>query len=161
MKRKRKKLNKNPAALIAFFLLILSAFLFPLFGKKFFGEEVGGGIVLIDLIKSIFTSTGSLNSLIGFIQLLIVISFLIISILYLLGGLGKIYNRYSRYASFLTFAYFILGLFMYNMLNAKYAESLFGFSLSSVSLGPGIYFIPIVGICYLFFVKPINRTLRW
>lgn len=160
MRKRGKKLQKNSSALIAFFLLLLSAFVFPLFGKKMFGEEIGGGTVMINLIKSVFTSSGNLNSMLGFLQLILVILFCIIILLYFLNGVGSIYNHYSRYASFLTFVYFIVGLLVYNMLNEKYAESLFGFSLSSISLGSGIYFVPIIGICYLLFVKKINRTIR-
>ncbi len=157
----RGKLSKNPVALIAFFLLVLSAFVFPLFGNKLFGEEIGGGTVMVNLIKGVFNSSGNLNSSLEFLQLLIVIIFCLISLLYLLNGIGSIYNRYSKYASFLTLVYFIIGLLMYNMLNTKYATSLFGFSLSSVSLGLGVYFVPIVGVCYLFFVRQINRIIRF
>ena len=37
--KKRKKLRKNLAALIALSLLFLSAFVFPLFGTSIFGES--------------------------------------------------------------------------------------------------------------------------
>jgi len=74
---------------------------------------------------------------------------------------GNIYNKYSRYASFLTFIYFIVGLLIYNLLNEQYALSLFGFNLSSISLGSGIYFVPIVGVFYLFFIKSVNRIIKF
>ncbi len=159
-KKSRRRLKKNSAALIAFFLLLLSAFVFPLFGNKIFGEEVGAGTVMINLIKGVFISSENLNSMLGFLQLILVMLFFAITLLYFLNGIGSIYNRYSRYASFLTFVYFVVGLLVYNMLNTKYASSLFGFKLSSISLGLGIYFVPIVGICYLLFVRPINRIIR-
>lgn len=156
----RKKLRKNSSALIAFLLIIFSAFAFPLFGNKIFGEEIGGGTVMINLIKGIFTSSNNLSSSLGFLQLSLVIIFCLIALFYFLNGIGGIYNRYSRYASFLTFVYFIFGLFIYNMLNTKYASSFFGFEFSSISLGLGIYFIPIVGICYLIFSRSVNRVIR-
>lgn len=157
----RKKLKKNFSALIAFFLLILSAFLFPLFGTSIFGESFSNkSTVIFNLIKETLTSQINLDSSFGLLQLLLVVFFLVIAILYLLNGFGLIYNRYSRYASFLTFGYFIVGLFAYNALNSKYAMSIFGFEISSISLGSGIYFVPIMGICYLIFARYANRSFR-
>ena len=159
--KKRKKLRKNLAALIALSLLFLSAFVFPLFGTSIFGESFSNkSTVIINLIKDVFNSKVYLNSGIGFLQLLLVVTFLFGGMLYLLNGLGVIYNRYSRYASFLTLAYFFIGLILYNSLNNEYATSFFGFELSSVSLGLGIYFVPLVGIAYLFLAKHINRAIK-
>src|SRR4030042_1697353 len=104
MRRNRKKLRRNASALIAFFLLLLSAFLFPLFGTSLFGESFSNkSTVIVNLIKDTFTSQINLGSSFGLLQLLLVVVFLFIAIFYLLNGLGFIYNRYSRYASFLTF----------------------------------------------------------
>lgn len=159
-KKHRGKLRKNFAALIAFFLLILSAFVFPLFGTSIFGESLSNkSTVIVNLIKDIFTSTIQLNSTFGFLQLILVIIFLLIGILYLLNGMGLIYNRYSRYASFLTFAYFIIGLLIYNTLNNQYSTSLFGFEISSITMGLGIYFIPIIGVAYLFLNRYVNNNI--
>lgn len=159
--KKGKKLKRNPSALIAFLLLILSAFLFPLFGTSLFGESFSNkSTVIVNLIKDTFTSQINLSSNFGILQLLLVIVFVFIILFYFLNGIGVIYNRYSRYASILTFVYLVIGLITYNALNNEYATSLFGFEISSVSMGAGIYFVPIVGICYLIFARSLNRVIR-
>lgn len=156
-----KKLKRNPSALIAFLLLILSAFLFPLFGTSLFGESFSNkSTVIVNLIKDTFTSQINLSSNFGILQLLLVIVFVFIALFYFLNGVGAIYNRYSRYASILTFVYLVIGLITYNALNNEYATSIFGFEISSVSIGAGIYFVPIIGICYLIFARSLNRIIR-
>ena len=159
--KKYKQLKKNPAALIAFLLLLTSGFLFPLFGTDFFGESfTNKNSVVVNLIRETFTSQISLNSSFGVFQVLLVLSFIIVTLLYLLNGFGLIYNRYSRYASFLTILYFILGLLTYNSLNEKYATSLFGLQISSITMGAGIYFVPFIGILYFFFARSINKGIK-
>ena len=161
-KRKHKKsLKKNASALIAFFLLLLSAFTFPLFENTILGENFGGGTVMVNLIKNFFLSPKDFSSTFVILELALVIIFCLIALLYLLNGIGSVYNRYSRYASFLTFFYLVVGLIMYNILNSANTLSMLGFEISSISLGPGIYFIPIIGICYLIFARKINKNLNF
>ena len=156
----RRKIRKNISALVAFSLLILSAFLFPLFGSSLFGESFSNkSTVMVNLIKGIFTSQADLSSTSGYLQLTLTGIFLIILLFYFLNGIGAIYNRYSRYASFLSFAYLFVGLLIYNTLNSQYATSIFGFEISSVTLGSGIYFVPLVGFFYLILHRKINRMI--
>ncbi|HLA23549.1 MAG TPA: hypothetical protein VJZ93_03390 [Candidatus Nanoarchaeia archaeon] len=114
---------------------------------------------MVNLIKGIFTSQADLSSTSGYLQLTLTGIFLIILLFYFLNGIGAIYNRYSRYASFLSFAYLFVGLLIYNTLNSQYATSIFGFEISSVTLGSGIYFVPLVGFFYLILHRKINRMI--
>jgi len=158
---KKRKLRKNASAIIASLLLTISTFIFPLFGTNLFGEIFSNkNSVMINFISRIFISQNNINSTFGVLQFLEVIIFLIIFLFYLLNGFGLIYNRYSRYASYVTILYLIVGLIMYNLLNLKYSMSLFGINISSISLGPGIYFVPILGISYLIFYRRINHSIR-
>jgi hypothetical protein len=88
------------------------------------------------------------------------ILFIIIFLLYTLNGLGMIRNRYSRYASYLTFVYLVIGLYTINQLNKQLSVPLFGNMMGSISIGAGIYAVPIVGILYLIFRRRINRAVH-
>lgn len=159
-RNKRKRLKKNPTALISAFLVLVSAFLFQLFNTNILGETVvGKHYTMITYLVGLFSSKVVIDGLTKIMDFILAIVFIIIFLLYLFNGLGIIYNRYSRYASYLTFIYAIIGLSLYNILTSSNV-SLFGIEVAGVSLGPGIYFIPIIGILYLFFARSINSKIK-
>lgn len=154
------KPERNVTALIAFALLVVSAFLFPLFGKEVLGQNfTNKNTVLVNLIGSAFNSQ-NLNTTFGIMQLIMIILFLLIALFYLLNGLGVINYKYSNTASILTFVYLIVGLFAYNTLRNETTASIFGIEITSVTFGLGIYFVAIVGLFYLIFARPINKAVK-
>jgi len=160
MKGRYKKLRKNPAALISAFLVLISAFLFQLFNINIFGEITKGKhYTMMTYITGLFSSKVVFNDSTKVMDFILAIVFVIIFLLYLFNGLGVIYNRYSRYASYLTVVYAVIGLFLYNMLTSGNV-SFFGLEFAGVSLGLGIYFIPLVGILYLFLARTINSKIQ-
>ena len=157
-----KKLRKNPAAVFAALLILLSGFVFQLFYVDFFGESIPDKrLTLVNYAVDYLTNLAGLDNVIDIVGLSLIVVYLIIFVFYLLNGFGLIYNRYSRYASILTFVYLILGLISYSFLNQKYATSLFGFQMTSISIGFGVYFIPLVGLLYLIFKRQINSVVRF
>jgi hypothetical protein len=155
----QRKLNKNPAALVAALLVLLSGFLFQLFYTVFLDTAVKNTkLTMMGQIMEIYRFNLPSSPLSISIVLLIIV-FITIFLFYALNGFGIIYNRYSRYASYFSFVYLILGLFIYTLLNQN-NYSLFGLELTSMSIGPGIYFIPIIGALYLFFKRSINSVLH-
>jgi hypothetical protein len=159
MKRRRiEKIRKNPSALIASVLILISGFLFPLFNTSLFGETIANKKnTIVNLILNIPNST--INSLESILFLILLILFLAIFFLYLLNGMGIMFNRYSRYASYISFAYLIVGLSLYSILNSNNV-SLLGVELAGVSIGAGIYLIPIIGGLYILFNRSINSNIR-
>lgn len=157
-KKNHKGLRKNPSAVIAFVLLTLSMFLFPLFNSSFFGETLSNKReTMFNLISSILSNFNQYfyNSE-GMLSISLAFLFSLSVLLYFLNGFGLVFNRYSRYASYLTFAYLIAGLVIYNNLLNQTTFSLFGFEMTSISFGSGIYFVPIVGLLYFLFHRQVN-----
>ncbi|MDO8528625.1 MAG: hypothetical protein Q7S06_01900 [Nanoarchaeota archaeon] len=154
---RRNRLRKNPAALFAIALVLISGFLFPLFSFSIFGEDFSdkSGVV-VNLVIDLFSKKYSFTETSEFVILFMVLSYLVIATLYLLNGLGIIYNRYSRYASFLSFAYLLLGLIAVVLLNRQMTIPFFGNTVGSMTIGLGTYLLPIVGILYLIFHRQIN-----
>lgn len=159
-KRHKKNLRKNPAALLASLILVISAFLFQLTSLNFLGTNLGDkGVVMFNVIQSMIKNgLGSTEQ--SILASALAILFIIVFLLYTLNGLGLIRNRYSRYASYLTFAYLIIGLYVINRLNRELSVPIFGNMMGSISLGVGIYIVPIVGILYFIFRRYINQAVH-
>lgn len=161
MKKRRKKLRKNSTALISAFLILVSGFLFQLFHTSVLGESLPSkNLSMFDYILTFFNGSLDFSNFQVLFGSILVILFLVIFLFYLLNGLGIIYNRYSRYASYLSFVYFIVGLIIYKLLN-KDSISMFGVEIAGVNLGFGVYFIPIIGVCYLLFNRTINSKIKF
>lgn len=156
----KKKLHKNPAGLLASLILVLSAFLFQLTSLNFLGTNLGDkSVVMFNVIQSMITKgIGSTEE--SILASILAILFIIIFLLYTLNGLGIIRNRYSRYASYLTFVYLIIGLYVINRLNKELSVPIFGNMMGSISIGAGIYIVPLIGILYLIFKERINRAIH-
>lgn len=156
-----KKLRKNPAALISALLVLVSGFIFQVFHQDFLGESIPDKrLTIVNYAIDFFSNSFGLNSSLQIMSLVLVLLYFAIFFLYLFNGLGLIYNRYSRYASFTSFVYLVFGLILYSLLNQQYATSFFGFEMTSISIGAGIYFIPIIGVLYLVFKRQINSAIR-
>lgn len=159
---KSRRSKKNATALIAAALLLTSALIFPLSSEKIIGVNIEEpSNVLINYIERLFTQSVTFDSLSSKISLIMSIAFILSFLLYLLNGLGLIYNKYSRYASLLTIVYFFLGLYLIVLINREFSLPFFGNILTSIGIGPGIYFAPIVGLGYLFLVRKINSVIRF
>ena len=159
-RRQKRKLNKNPTALISAMLLIFSGFLFQLFNTNFTGTiYTAKHYTMSTYLISILGHGPDFASICGRLDLLLCVTFILSISLFLLNGFGIIYNRYSQYASYFTFIYLIIGLVLYEILS-KENMSVLGIQVMSTVLGPGVYFVPIVGIFYLIFKKKVNSRIR-
>ena len=162
MKRNRKRLRKNPAAIFAFIIIIISGFLFPLFGFSIFGEGFSDKSgVIVNLIIDLFSGKLSFQKGYEIAIILMIFVYILIVLFYLLNGLGVIYNRYSRYASILSIPYLFLGLFVVVLMNREISIPFFGNSLGAITLGLGTYLVTITGLLYLFLVRGINKMIRF
>ena len=156
-----KKLRRNAAALIAFVIIVFSAFVFPLFNFNLLGQGFSDKTgVMANLITELLSGGTKITESHGVAILAMIVVYLIIALFYLLNGLGMIYNRYSRYASMLSIVYLFLGLFVVLTINNKSSVPFFGTTLASVSLGIGTYLVTLVGVGYLIFKRVINRAIR-
>ncbi len=159
---RRKKLHRNPSSVFAFILIAISGFLFPLFGFSIFGESFSDKSgVMMNLVIDFFSGKLPLGEAYGIIITAMMVIYLFILIFYLLNGLGVIYNRYGRRASILSIIYLFLGLFAVVFINREISIPFLGNTLGAVTLGLGTYFVTLVGILYLFFVRQINRNVRF
>ncbi|NMB66884.1 hypothetical protein GYA25_02395 [Candidatus Woesearchaeota archaeon] len=157
-----KKVYKNPAGFVAFFILLISAFLLPLFQENILDETLPNkGTTLISVAPEIIQNVGVyLKSAFGIYKIGILLTFIFTIGFYFLNGIGLVYNRFSRYASYLSFLYLILGLLIYNDLNKDYGINLLGMSVTSLSIGLGLWIVPLVGVLYLLFYKEVNKRIH-
>jgi len=154
-KHHHNKIRRNPTALIAALIVAFSAFL-PLLSSKLFGESFDNPqLSMVNVFGEILSKPVSEPTL-QIPSLILVISFAIILVLYSLNGLGLVFNRYSMYASFLTVPYLFAGLYIANVTNSGLSNPFLGNTLASVSIGPGIYLVPLVGLFYIIFRREIN-----
>jgi len=159
-KRKNKESQKNSAAIIAFILILVSGFIFPLVEYNFFGTAVSNSkTIMLNLFLDFTKGTMPLGQDYNIAILFMMIIYVAVLLLYLLNGIGKIPNKYSKYASVLSFIYLGLGLLVIQLINNSYSIAILGFQVSSVVTGSGIYIIPIVGLLYLIFNKKINSAI--
>jgi hypothetical protein len=156
-----KKIHKNISGLIAFFVLLLSAFLLPLFNQAIFDKSLPNkSTTMANMAPEVLSNLKNyVSNSLGLYQLALVLTFILILLFYLVNGLGFVYNRFSRYASYLSFVYLILGLLLYNAINKKYGLELLGVSLTSISIGFGLWAVPLVAALYLIFSKELNKRI--
>ena len=153
------RLRTNKYAFFMAVLLGVSAFLLPLIsssadilGASFSAKGPVMFNLIIEFLSGIFTDSIDTKQKFIIPFYIMVVLFLVSFILYILNGFGLIYNRYSRYASYLTIAYLFVGLYAINIINSQYGITTI-FGSSEVSIGSGIYLVPMIGVIYLFYLQ--------
>src|SRR3989339_123205 len=68
-------------------------------------------------------------------------------------------SKNLTYVDFNNIFYLIFGMLYVALFNRNNTPKLFGFELSHLYIGVGIWVVPIVGIIYLIFYKKINELL--
>lgn len=138
--------------------MAISSLSLPLFTASILGQSIYDKktvlfTVVIDLMKS--TETQSV-----IYAWVLILMFLIAFTFYFLNGLGVIYNKYSCYAAFMNIIFIFPGLYLVTILNKNMILPFVGTSMASINIGPGFYFITIIGFLYLFLKKYVNRAIR-
>src|SRR3989339_789477 len=133
---KKNKINLNYAGLFAFSMLLIIGFISPIYYYTFLSKDaLTSTATWFDVVLDIFSSKN-----------LTYVDFN--NIFYLMF-----------FCFFMTFVYFIFGMLYVALFNRNNTPKLFGFELSHLYIGVGIWVVPIVGIIYLIFYKKINELL--
>ena len=157
---KKNKINLNYAGLFAFSMLLIIGFISPIYYYTFLSKDaLTSTATWFDIVLDIFSSKNLTYVDFNNIFYLMFFCFFITLILYFLSGFFIIEERWAKYASIMTFVYFILGMLYVALFNRNNTPKLFGFELSHLYIGVGIWVVPIVGIIYLIFYKKINELL--
>lgn len=163
MKKKRVGLKKvNVAAIVAFLMVLISGFVFPIFRFNFFGrvQVISERTTIFNLIGEIIFGNHSFDLYYSIVIFLLVFVYIAILLMYFFNGIKWVPNIYSTHASYLSFVFMFIGLIGVFLLNSFNAIIILGFNISSVGPGPLIFAIPIIGGLYLVLRDLINKSVN-